>query len=98
MHMSKTIKTLLFAGLLAFALPLSACSGTQKSSQSDTTEEKTVKYTVKENDTYWAPDDPTEYIAKTYDDVSVSLEKSDEEQAKAVITAFLADLDRKSVV
>lgn len=91
MHMSKTIKSLLFAGLLAFALPLSACSGTQKSSQSDTTEEKTVKYTVKENDTYWAPDDPTEYIAKTYDDVSASLGKSDEEQAKAVITAFLAD-------
>lgn len=52
MHMSKTIKSLLFAGLLAFAMPLSACSGTQKSSQSDTAEEKAVKYTVKENDTY----------------------------------------------
>lgn len=86
----KYTRAFVLAGLLAFAMPLSACSS-GKQADREKTEEKAVKYTVMENDTYWAPEDPTQYIAKTYDDVTATLGAADQKQAEAVAKAFLAD-------
>lgn len=53
---------------------------------------ETVKtVTVKENGVYFAPENPTEYIAKTYEDLTASLSKDEPTQAQAAAAYFLAD-------
>lgn len=85
------IKQWMFIFALSSCAVLSGCQDTSKNNDQTEKKEETTKVTVQENDTYWAPINPTSYIAKTYDEVSASLNKSDEEQAQAVAKAFIAD-------
>lgn len=81
--------------LLALAVVMMAgCSSQaepekQTETVEETADEKTV--TVKENPDYFAPENPTEYIAETYDALSASLTEDDRAQAEAAARYFLAD-------
>lgn len=67
--------------LLAFALLLGGCGRTGDNTGSGTADKgaqdvKPDAVTVEENAVYFAPEDPTAYIAKTYDELTSALKKA----------------------
>lgn len=82
------------AYLALSALLLTGCSKLtpqQDTKQEEELRQETKTYTVKENPSYFAPANPTKYIAATYDALSASLSQNEADQAKAAATYFLAD-------
>lgn len=77
-------------------LTMSACSAPtittkEEADQIEQGEQTSTHITLTENELYWAPKDPTSYIAQTYNELSASLSQDDQAQAQAVAKAFLAD-------
>ena len=79
--------------LLCFSLMilLSACSMPKITTVEEAkVQQDNTASTLKPNDLYWEPKDPTPYIASTYN--ALSSQGLDEQgQAEAVLKAFLAD-------
>lgn len=79
----------------ALCLTMSACSNPTITTKEEADQiekgEQTASIPLTENELYWAPKDPTSYIAQTYNELSSSLTQDDQTQAQAAAKAFLAD-------